>query len=250
MLSLTNVSLTLGDRPILKNISFQLEEGSFVALVGPSGIGKTSLVRLMAGLETPSFGHVLLDGIPPVETSHPIGLATQRDTLMPWRTVADNIALPLELANLSSAETEARVDEMLRLVGLTEAREQYPAQVSGGMGQRIALGRALIHRPNLLLLDEPFGALDALTRERMGEELLRIWQAMPVSVFMVTHSIEEAILLADRVLIMNAKPDEPATITETLDIGLPRPRSFDLRQEPTFQAYAAQIRDALKRFEL
>ncbi|MEM7798588.1 MAG: ABC transporter ATP-binding protein [Chloroflexota bacterium] len=246
MLALTNVSLTFGEKAILKNISFQLEEGAFVALVGPSGIGKTSLIRLMGGLEEPTSGHVLLDGLPPASAPNPIGLATQRDTLMPWRTAAENIRLPLELANLEQDEIAEQVAHLLELVGLDEAKDQYPAQLSGGMAQRIALARALIHQPDLLLLDEPFGALDALTREKMGEELLRLWQSVSVTVFMVTHSIEEAILLADRVLIMNALLEGPATIIETVEIDIPRPRSYALRQDSRFLNYAEHIRQALR----
>jgi NitT/TauT family transport system ATP-binding protein len=166
---------------------------------------------------------------------------------MPWRTVADNVRLPLELGQLRSAAVNQsdseRVDELLQLVGLADYAQAYPAQLSGGMAQRVAIARALIHRPSLLLLDEPFGALDALTREKMGQELLRIWQAHPVTVLMVTHSINEAVLLADEVLVMNGRP---ATITDRFRIDLPRPRAFEMQRTAAFQDYAAAVRGAIR----
>lgn len=244
-LTLSNVCHTFGGMTVLENISFSLAEQEFVALVGPSGIGKTTLVRIMAGLLGPNRGRVTINGRSPADTPKPLGLVTQRDTLMPWRTAFDNVALPLELQKLPSEEIEARVSHLLQLVGLAEDRERYPTQLSGGMAQRIALARALVHEPTLLLLDEPFGALGAMTREKMGQELLRIWQALPVSVFIVTHSIEEAVFLADRVLVMNAWPGQAATLTHDFKIPLPRPRAFDVRVTPEFLAYTQEIRRAL-----
>jgi NitT/TauT family transport system ATP-binding protein len=173
----------------------------------------------------------------------------QRDNLMPWRTVADNVRLPLELGQrrrddvLLAQPDDERVEEVLQLVGLGDYAQAYPAQLSGGMAQRVAIARALVHRPSLLLLDEPFGALDALTREKMGQELLRIWQARPVTVLMVTHSIGEAVLLADEVLVMNGRP---ATITDRFQIDLPRPRHFEMQRTAAFQDYAAAVRGAIR----
>ncbi len=237
-----------GPLHVLADISLTIEAGAFVALVGPSGVGKSTLLRLVAGLLRPSTGQITLDGQPAGHSRDPIGLVFQRDNLMPWRTVTENVRLPLELQGKNGRATQQRVQEMIELVGLAGFEQNYPAQLSGGMAQRVALARALVHQPELLLLDEPFGALDALTRERMGQELLRIWQAMPVTVFMVTHSIYEAVLLADTVLVMGGEPGNgrPATITHHIPIHLPRPRHFEMQSTAEFQEYAGQIRNAIQ----
>lgn len=243
-LTLNDVSLTFAenDERVLAGISLTVPAGAFAALVGTSGVGKSSLLRLIAGLLPPSSGRVTLQGINPTDSVAPIGIVFQRDNLLPWRTVYDNVRLPLELAGEKN-HVDQRVNEMLALVGLEGYSAGYPAQLSGGMAQRVAIARALIHRPALLLLDEPFGALDALTRERMAQELLRIWQAMPVTVLMVTHSISEAVLLADEVLVMNGRP---ATITDRIDITLPRPRDLAIQATADFQAFAAAVREAIR----
>ncbi len=228
----------------IDDVSLDIEAGAFVTLVGSSGVGKSTLLRILGGLLRPSAGEVLVNNGHPLDTSDPIGIVFQRDNLMPWRTVVDNIRLPLELQGTSQAGVEQRVLDMVELVGLTGFEHSYPAQLSGGMAQRVALGRALIHRPGLLLLDEPFGALDALTRERMAYELLRIWNAMPVTVFMVTHSIPEAVLLADQVLVMTGRP---GTITAMVPVTLPRPRLLGMQAEPVFQETAATVRAAIER---
>ena len=167
---------------------------------------------------------------------------------MPWRTAYENVRLPLELLNENKSTAHGRVQEMLELVGLSGFEKSYPAQLSGGMAQRVAIARALVHEPSLLLLDEPFGSLDALTRERMGRELLRIWQVMPVTVCMVTHSIEEAVLLADEVLVIGSLSGNglPATITHQFPITIPRPRQFDVRKTAEFLACEAAIREAIQ----
>jgi NitT/TauT family transport system ATP-binding protein len=237
-----------GPLHVLADISLTIEAGAFVALVGPSGVGKSTLLRLVAGLLRPSTGQITLDGQPASQSRDPIGLVFQRDNLMPWRTVTENVRLPLELLGRKGHVSQERVQDMIELVGLAGFEQSYPAQLSGGMAQRVALARALVHQPQLLLLDEPFGALDALTRERMGQELLRIWQAMPVTVFMVTHSIYEAVLLADEVLVMGGEPGNgrPATITQHIPIQLPRPRQFEMQGTAEFQECAAQIRAAIQ----
>ena len=236
------------DTHVLEDISLSMNQGDFVALVGASGIGKSTLLRILGGLLTPTSGVVLHGGRPPQEHDLAIGVVFQRDNLMPWRTTYDNVRLPLELRGQNGRLAEARVRDMLELVGLSGAEQSYPAQLSGGMAQRVAIARALIHRPALLLLDEPFGSLDALTRERMGQELMRIWQAMPVTVFMVTHSISEAVLLSDEVLVMGNRngPGSPATITRRLPIMLPRPRRFELRRAPEFQECETAVREAIQ----
>ncbi len=235
--------------PVLEHVSLTVPAGAFVALVGTSGVGKSTLLRIIGGLLEPSAGAVMLHGTPPAESAADIGIVFQRDNLMPWRTVTDNIALPLEIAagqgdsEVSAAEAAARIDYLINLVGLSGSEQSYPAQLSGGMAQRVAIARALVHKPDLLLLDEPFGALDALTRERMAQELLRIWQAMPVTVLMVTHSISEAVLLSDTVLVMNGRP---ATITDEITIDLPRPRTLALLGDPDYQQHVAAVRQSIR----
>lgn len=225
----------------IEGISLSLARGSFTALVGPSGVGKSTLLRILGGLLQPAQGVVTLNGAPPALSREPIGIVFQHENLMPWRTAYDNVRLPLELQGVRAPE---RVRSMLELVGLDGFAQSYPSQLSGGMAQRVALARALIHKPELLLLDEPFGALDALTRERMGQELLRIWQAMPVTVFMVTHSISEAVLLADEVLVMTGYPGR---ITDRLAVALPRPRDLTLEATPAFQELVLTVRAAIER---
>lgn len=234
---------------VLRGVSFDTAEREFIAIVGPSGVGKTTLLRLVGGLLPPTAGSVTVGGSDPFTADYDVGIMFQRDNLMAWRTVADNIRLPLELKGERKEDTAVRVQTLLDLIGLSDTASLYPAQLSGGMAQRVALARALVHNPQLLLLDEPFGALDALTRERMGQELLRIWQALPVTVFLVTHSIAEAVYLADKILVLNQLPEEPeeaATVTALFDIHLPRPRPADLQITPEFITYTTQIRQALE----
>ena len=213
-----------------------------MALVGPSGVGKSTLIRLLAGLLRPSSGQIQYTDQPDDQPPS-IGLMFQQDNLMPWRTAFENVRLPLEIQGASLADADDAVRQMLALVGLAGYEQSYPAQLSGGMAQRVALARALVHRPSLFLLDEPFGALDALTRERMGQELLRIWAALPVTVFMVTHSIQEAVLLADEVVVMGG---QPATITERIQIGLPRPRTIEMQGTAQFHTCAGAVRRAIE----
>lgn len=244
------VGYTFADGPlhVLEDVSLTIRTGDFVALLGPSGVGKSTLLRILAGLLQPTSGQVRLADAPPKQSARPIGVIFQRDNLMPWRTVAENVRLPLELQGIDGPEAGRWVMEMIELVGLVGFEQSYPAQLSGGMAQRVAIARALVHKPALLLLDEPFGSLDALTRERMGQELLRIWQARPVTVFMVTHSISEAVLLADDVLVMGGKPaaGQPATITHHVPINLPRPRDMSLKVTAEFQVAEMQIRAAIE----
>ena len=250
-LTLRDVALTYTDHDggrrdqVLARVSLTVPAGAFVALVGASGVGKSTLLRVIAGLLPPSAGAVRLMGDDPRASAAPIGIVFQRDNLMPWRTVAENVELPLELSRGqgSRGAGEQMVKDALALVGLEAVAGSYPAQLSGGMAQRVAIARALVHHPALLLLDEPFGALDALTRERMAQELLRIWQARPVTVLMVTHSISEAVLLADEVLVMNGRP---AAITDRFAIDLPRPRSPESAATVAFQQYVAAIRGAIQ----
>ncbi len=250
LVALRNVGHVYADdgTHVLNDISLSMRQGDFVALVGASGIGKSTLLRIAGDLLQPSSGVVLYEGRPAQESELTSGVVFQRDNLMPWRTTYDNVRLPLELRGENGPLVEQRVHEMIDLVGLTGSEESYPAQLSGGMAQRVAIARALIHRPSLLLLDEPFGALDALTRERMGQELLRIWQAMPVTVFMVTHSISEAVFLSDKVLVLGKSNGQgsPATITDRFAIDLPRPRRFEVIRTPEFQEFEMAVRAAIR----
>ena len=224
----------------LADVSLSIPAGSFTVLVGPSGVGKSTLLRILGGLLQPTRGRVLLKGRPPHQTPEPIGIVFQQENLMPWRTAYENVNLPLEI---TGEEAPGRVADLLQLVGLQGFEQSYPTQLSGGMAQRVALARALVHEPDLLLMDEPFGALDALTRERMGQELLRIWRAMPVTVFMVTHSISEAVLLADEVLVMT---EHPGRITGRVTVDLPRPRELSMQSTPAFHECAGAVRSAIE----
>ena len=252
-LTLRDVGVTFADtgEDVLAGIDLTVAAGAFVALVGRSGVGKSTLLRVIGGLLRPTAGQGRLQGADPITSAAPIGIVFQRDNLMPWRTVAENVRLPLELGGGSGergrggagATTNASVRDALALVGLEDMSDFYPAQLSGGMSQRVAIARALVHHPALLLLDEPFGALDALTREHMAQELLSIWQAHPVTVLMVTHSISEAVLLADEELVMN---DRPGRISERIAIDLPRPRAADVEATAEYQAYLAAARRAIQ----
>lgn len=243
-IEVTDVSHTFSDGvSAVSGISLTIRRGAFVCLVGTSGVGKSTLLKIIGRLLKPTSGQVLVRNNGANRNGEPIGIVFQRDNLMPWRTVVDNMRLPLELQGVPNSEAKERVEELITLVGLEGFKNSYPSQLSGGMAQRVALARALIHRPLLLLLDEPFGALDALTRERMSEELLRIWRAMPVTVFMVTHSIPEAVFLADEVLVMTGRP---GTITGQIAIDFARPRLSDIQGSPKFQAYMNAIRDGIE----
>jgi NitT/TauT family transport system ATP-binding protein len=223
----------------LSGVSLNAEAGEFLAIVGPSGCGKSTLLRLLSGLEKPDSGEVRLQGELLASPRREIGFVFQQSNLMPWRTVLRNIALPLEVARLPQEETTSRAASWVSLVGLDDFRDSYPNQLSGGMRQRVALARALIQEPSLLLLDEPFGSLDALTRERMNEELLRIWGLRRPAVVMVTHSISEAVLLADRVLVMSPRPGQ---IRAEFSVPFARPRTSALTGELEFVRLARNIR--------
>lgn len=231
-----------GYLPVLDQVSFQVREREFLCLVGASGCGKTTLLKLIAGLEQPTTGTIHLAGKQVDRPSRRVGFVFQDPTLMAWRTVRANVTLPLELNGLSKREAQEKAETLLDLVGLKGFEDTHPSQLSGGMAQRVALARALVHDPQLLLLDEPFGALDALTRERMGRELLRIWQVRRKTVVMVTHSVPEAVYLADRVLVLGPRP---ASIVAEILVDLPRPRTQAVREAPACSLTARRVREAL-----
>ena len=222
----------------LHDLTFSLPPNGFVALIGPSGCGKSTLLRVLAGLVPPTAGTVRYN------TAQPrIGMVFQKANLMPWRRVIDNISLPLELKRLPRSEILARAQDLIRLVGLEGFERAYPRDLSGGMAQRVAIARALMQDPDILLLDEPFGALDALTRERMGDELLHIWHAHQKTVVLVTHSIPEAVYLSDRILALSARP---GSIILDMPVDLARPRTPEMRYSKTFQQLTHQLRDTLQ----
>ena len=221
----------------LGDLKFSLAPNSFVSLIGPSGSGKSTLLRVLAGLVPPTHGGFHY---------HPdhagIGLVFQKANLMPWRRVIENVGLPLELKGLPQQEITERAMDLIRLVGLEGFENAYPRDLSGGMAQRVSIARALMQDPDILLLDEPFGSLDALTRERMGDELLHIWQVRRKTVLMVTHSISEAIYLSDRVLVLTPRPGQ---IELDLMVDLPRPRTQAMRYTSKFGHLSYQLRDSL-----
>ncbi len=228
-----------GDMVVLNGVSFGVAEGEFLVILGPSGGGKSTLLRLLAGLEPPGSGTVLFRGQPLNGPRREFGFVFQRANLMPWRSVLANIALPLEVAGEDPGSALERARALVDLVGLQGFADAYPRQLSGGMQQRVALARAIVHEPAALLLDEPFGSLDALTRERMNAELLTIWALRRPTVVMVTHSITEAVLLADRILVMT---ERPGRIRADLPVPLPRPRLPSMTLEPDFAAVVRQVR--------
>ncbi|MFH1086676.1 MAG: ABC transporter ATP-binding protein [Chloroflexota bacterium] len=226
----------------LAEATFSVLPNEFVCVIGLSGCGKSTLLRILAGLVQPTGGRVLLDGQPLAGPQRRIGFVFQRPTLMPWRTALENVMLPLEVAGLPRDEAIGQACSYMDLVGLSDFRGAYPRDLSGGMAQRVALARALVYDPDVLLLDEPFGALDALTRERMNWELLRIWQARRKTVVMVTHSVQEAIFLSDRVLVMSPRPGR---IELEVPIDLERPRQVEDLYTPRYLDLTRTLRDAL-----
>jgi len=223
----------------LDDISFEVRPQEFICFLGPSGSGKTTLLRILAGLLPPTTGRVNF-----IRNQHPeIGMVFQQSNLMPWRSVMDNIKLPLELEGMGDAKARIKTREMIDLVGLNGFENSWPRELSGGMAQRVAIARALIHDPDLLLLDEPFASLDALTRERMWTELSRIWQARQKTVIMVTHSINESLFLADRVLVLTQRPGK---IKLDVVVDLPRPRKEDIRYTPHFGKLARKLRETIE----
>lgn len=231
-----------GGLQALENVSFLVFPQEFVCLLGPSGSGKSTLLRVLTGLLKPTSGEVIFEDAHMNSPQKGIGFVFQNANLMPWRNVLENIALPLELQRIPRDEATKKAQELVELVGLHGFASALPRDLSGGMAQRVAIARALIHDPALLLLDEPFGALDALTREQMRLELLRIWEIRRKTVLMVTHSINEALFLADRVLVLTPRPGR---LRLDLRVPLPRPRREEILYTPEFGDLARQVRQAI-----
>jgi NitT/TauT family transport system ATP-binding protein len=224
----------------LRDINCAIEEGSFVSVVGPSGCGKSTLLRIVAGLLPASEGSVVMDGQPIRGTRRDVGVVFQSSILLPWRTILENVMLPAEVLGLDLAQAKQRAMELLKLVRLEGFEHKLPRQLSGGMQQRASIARALLHDPKVLLMDEPFGALDAMTRERMNLELQRIWMESGKTVILITHSISEAIFLGDVVFVMTPRP---GALKRVLRVDLPRPRTMDAMALPAFTDTAHEIRE-------
>ena len=223
----------------LHDIELEIRKGEFVAVVGPSGCGKSTLMRMVAGLIPQSDGEILVGGSPVRGARHDIGIVFQSPVLFPWRSVIENVLIPVDVQRLGRKQNLGKAQDLLKLVGLRDFENRYPSELSGGMQQRVGIARALINDPALLLMDEPFGALDAMTREHMNVELQRLWLSRVNTVLFITHSISEAVFLADRVVVMTPRPGR---IADVIDIDLPRERSLDVMSTPGFGEHVRRIR--------
>ncbi len=235
------------DGPVqaLSDINLNVGRGEFVSLIGPSGCGKTTLLRVIADLEQPTAGAITVNGVSPAEAraSRAYGYVFQAPALYPWRTIARNVALPLEIMGLDKAEREKRIAHNLALVNLTGFERKYPWQLSGGMQQRVSIARALSVEPELLLMDEPFGALDEIVRDHLNEQLLQLWAKTNKTVVFVTHSIPEAVFLSTKIVVMTPRPGK---IHDIIESDLPRDRNLDIRETPEFLKIAHRVRAGLR----
>ena len=237
-----------GGQPVttaLEGIDLTIQRGEFISLIGPSGCGKSTLLRLIGDLVAPTRGEVIVNGksAEQARRDRDYGMVFQAPVLFEWRTVEDNVKLPLEILGRSADDRSARAREMLDLVELGEFAKHYPYQLSGGMQQRVAIARALSFEPAILLMDEPFGALDEMTRERMNSEVLRIWERTGTTIVFVTHSIPEAVVLSSRVVVMSARPGR---ITDIVTVDLPRPRGEETRESPRYFELVTAVREGLR----
>ena len=248
VISLSGVRKTFdvkgGELTALDGVTLTVEDGEFVSIIGPSGCGKSTILKLVADIYKPTAGEIVVNERSATEArlDRELGVVFQDPTLFPWRDVLGNVLLPLKIAGLLNDSTRKKARDTLELVGLGEFTKSRPDQLSGGMRQRVAIARALVLEPRLLLLDEPFGALDEITRRRMNGELLRIWGSSDTSALLITHSLAEAVYLSDRVLVMSSRPGR---ITAEIDVDLPRPRTFEMYQDPDFFEVVNQVSEAL-----
>lgn len=246
LIEINDVSKTYdaGDGPVhaLQNVSFRVKRGEFVSIVGRSGCGKSTLLNMIAGLDQPTSGSVLLDGSSVTEPSSRVGFVFQRAVLLEWRTILENVLLPVEVLRENVRAARNKALSLLELVGLKGFENRYPRQLSGGMQQRVALARSLVYAPDILLMDEPFGALDAITREQMDIELLRIWEASGTTIIFVTHDIAEAVFLSDRVILMTPRPGK---IKEITPVSIERPRTVNSVFVPEFSQIRQRIREQM-----
>ena len=235
------------DAPVaaLDQVTLTIQRGEFVSLIGPSGCGKTTLLRVIADLERATSGHIHVNGVSPEQArlDRAYGYVFQAAALYPWRNVLRNVMLPLEIIGVAQAERRARAEKQLELVGLEGFARKFPWQLSGGMQQRVSIARAMALEPKLLLMDEPFGALDEITRDHLNEQLLRLWELTGKTVVFVTHSISEAVFLSNRIVVMSPRPGR---IIEVIDNRLPTGRSLDVRETPAFAEVAQRVRAALR----
>lgn len=237
-LSVSNLHKSFGDLQVLRDLNFAVEEHEFVAIVGPSGCGKTTLLRTIAGIETSDAGSVMIDGKVVTKPGADRGFVFQQDSLLPWRTIWKNLVFGLEVNGQLNDANLKNAKQLLKLVGLSGFEHFYPNQISGGMRQRVNLARALALNPQVLIMDEPFSALDAQTREMMQLELLRIWQQGRKTVLFITHQIDEAVFLADRIVVLGRRP---GWVKTTIPIDLPRPRELAVKRTAKFGAYVDEV---------
>lgn len=246
-ISLSSVSVVYGSGPsavtAVRDLNLEVRDGEFLAILGPSGCGKSTLLKTVTGLMPPSSGTVSVAGKPVKGPQAAVSLVFQAPTLLPWMTILDNVSLPGKILRRDPVETRKKALKVLKLVGLEGFADAYPKQLSGGMAQRAGIARGLVQDADVMLMDEPFGALDAMTRDRMNMDLLDIWAASKKTIVFITHSISEAVLLADRVALMCPRPGR---FVEVVDIDLPRPRTPELMATPEFGAYAARFREYFK----
>ncbi len=240
---IASLKKTYGELEAIRELSFDVGEGEFLSVLGPSGCGKSTLLMMIAGVIAPTAGEVRVKDAIVAGPRREVGVVFQSPVLLPWRTVLQNVLFPIELLKLSRPQYLPRAMELLRMAKIEEFATLLPRQLSGGMRQRVAICRALVHDPSILLMDEPFSALDALTRDEMGVELLRIWQANRKTVIFVTHSIREAAFLSDRVVVMGRRP---AMIIDDVAIDLPRPRHIAMTEDEAFNRFVRHLRKAIE----
>jgi NitT/TauT family transport system ATP-binding protein len=243
VVSVEALSKSFGARKAIEDLSFEVGENEFVSVVGPSGCGKSTTLRLIAGLERPSSGAVRVRGRGVEGPIRDAAMVFQSPVLLPWRRTLGNVLFPAEMSGRRGRDYRSRALELVKLAGLEGFERSYPHELSGGMQQRVSICRALLLDPALLLMDEPFGALDVLTRERMGFELQRIWASTKSTVLFVTHSIAEAVLLSDRILVLSPRPGRARAV---LEVALPRPRSVEVLSEPAFVELSARVRELIE----